>query len=74
MQDAKLVVVETYTSTMEAEMDKGRLETAGIDAMIQADDCGGMRPHLQLKGVQLLVRDTDLEEAREILVFQEDMD
>ena len=31
-------------------MAKGALESAGIDAMIQADTAGGMRPHLAWAG------------------------
>jgi hypothetical protein len=46
MSDANLVVVHSFGSSPEAEMAKGALEAAGIDAMIQADSAGGMRPHL----------------------------
>jgi Putative prokaryotic signal transducing protein len=71
MLDSSLKVVKTYVSTLDAELDKGRLESAGIQAMIQADDCGGMRPHLQLQGVTLMVRAEDEADAVEIL-SQED--
>ena len=44
------------------------LEGSGIDATIQKDDCGGMRPYLQIMtGVQLLVAQEDAERAMEIL-------
>jgi hypothetical protein len=45
------------------------LDAAGIDAIIQADSGGGMRPHLAWAGVgfQILVREEDLTEARNIL-------
>ena len=45
------------------------LDAAGIDAIIQADSGGGMRPHLAWAGVgfQILVRAEDLTEARNIL-------
>lgn len=50
-------------------MAKGALESAGIDAMIQADSAGGMRPHLAWStgGFKVLVREHDLEDGRAIL-------
>jgi hypothetical protein len=35
--------------------------------MIQSDDCGGVRPHLWMGGIQLLVRDEDAQRALEVL-------
>jgi hypothetical protein len=35
--------------------------------MILSDDCGGVRPHLWMGGVQVLVRDEDAQRAIEIL-------
>ena len=55
---------------MDAEMDKGILVAAGFAAMVRADDCGGMRPHLQLQGVELLVRAEDAVEALGLLEAQ----
>ncbi|MDD3552610.1 MAG: hypothetical protein PHH39_10680 [Methanothrix soehngenii] len=44
------------------------LEGSGVEAIIQKDDCGGMRPYLQvMTGVQLLVAKEDVERAMEIL-------
>ena len=67
MKDPDLTVVRTYLNAMDAEMAKGLLEASGIPAMITADDCGGMRPHLQLQGVELLVRVEDADQAVRIL-------
>lgn len=69
MPDAELVVVHAYDNGAEAEVARSALEAAGIDAMIQADSGGGMRPHLAWAGVgfRILVRDSDVEAAREIL-------
>jgi hypothetical protein len=69
MRDANLVVVHTFGSGSEAEMAKGALEAAGIDAMIQADTAGGMRPHLAWSGdgFKVLVREEDAEVARDVL-------
>lgn len=69
MPDAELVVVHMFGTRIEAEIAKGALEAAGIDAMIQADTAGGMRTHLAWSGAgfQLLVRDEDVPDAREVL-------
>jgi hypothetical protein len=61
------VAVRLFMSTIEAEIAHGALEAAGIEAVVSADDCGGMRPHLQVGRVALLVRPEDLEEARRVL-------
>jgi len=57
---------------MEADLAKGALESAGIDAMIQADSAGGMRPHLAWAsgGFKVLVREEDAAAARELLEQQ----
>ena len=63
-----LVVVAEYTSTTEAEMAKGVLESCGIGALISADDCGGMEPQLQLiRGVRLMVLRENHERAKTAL-------
>lgn len=45
------------------------LEAAEIDAIIQADTAGGMRPHIAWAsgGFKVLVREEDALEAKEIL-------
>jgi hypothetical protein len=69
MDDSSLVVIHAFNNTQEAELAAGALDAAGIDAMIQADSGGGMRPHLAWAGVgyQILVREEDAAAAREIL-------
>jgi putative signal transducing protein len=62
-----LRTIATYINYIEAELAESALDAAGIDAMIRADDCGGVRPHMWMGGVQLIVRDEDVERAREIL-------
>jgi hypothetical protein len=59
MQDAKLVVVQSYASRPEADLAKGALEDAGIQGMVQADTAGGMREHLAWcgAGFKILVRE-----------------
>ena len=69
MPDVQLVVVHTFDSRPEADMAKSALEAAGIDALIQADTGGGMRPHLAWAGAgfRLLVREDDAAAARDVL-------
>ncbi len=64
---AELVVVATFLNQIEADMAKGILEGADIESMISADDAGGLRPHLWMGGVRLLVRAEDAEQAIKIL-------
>ena len=69
MRGANLVVVGAFGTAPEAELAKGALQTAGIDAMIRADSVGGMRPHVAWAsgGYKVLVREEDEEAAREVL-------
>ncbi len=63
-----LKTIATFGTEIEAELFKGKLESSGIKAFIFKDDCGGMRPHMQLTdGVKLKVAAIDLEIAKEIL-------
>jgi Putative prokaryotic signal transducing protein len=65
--DAELVVVATFLNRIDAEVAQGALEAADIESIVQADDAGGMRPHLWMGGVHLLVRAADQARARKIL-------
>jgi hypothetical protein len=67
MSDAELVVVSTFLNHIEAELAQGALEAAGIESLISADDAGGLRPHLPLSGVRVLVRAEDAERAGRVL-------
>ena len=63
-----MIVVHSFTSELEAQMARGRLESAGIESLVSSDDCAGLHPHLQgVYGVKLLVFEKDLEQAKEIL-------
>jgi hypothetical protein len=48
-------------------MAKSALEAAGIECLVHADDAGGLRPDMQMRGVDLLVRAEDVTRADEIL-------
>ena len=62
-----LVVVRTFGSSIEGHLAHSALEAAGIDSILRPDDCGGQRPHMQILGVDILVREEDLDEAQRIL-------
>jgi hypothetical protein len=54
--------------TIDAEIAKGHLESAGIEVFIIKDDVGGTFPSLQnMEGPQLSVNETDEEGATIIL-------
>lgn len=62
------VIAKVCDSRMQADLLKAYLEMEGIEAIIQADDAGGMIPTLaSLNGVKLLVPEDDLKRAQEII-------
>jgi hypothetical protein len=64
----ELVVVATYRYRHEAEIGRTMLEANGVDAVISADDFGGVQPMLgAVSGVRLLVRRQDARAARALL-------
>ena len=67
MTDTALVVIRTFLNNVDAELARGVLESAAIESMIQADDCGGVRPHLWMGGVRLLVAAENAARAEEVL-------
>jgi hypothetical protein len=67
MRASPLVVVRTFSTAIDAELAKSALTAANIDSMIRADDSGGMRPHLWTRGIELLVRAEDAEQATAVL-------
>src|SRR5262249_38945818 len=68
MDYANLVVVHECGSEMEADLAKGALQAAGIDAMTQADTAGRQRDHLAWSGAGFkpMVREEDAAEPREV--------
>jgi hypothetical protein len=67
MSEDEAVVLEKFSSRMEAQMAAGLLEAEGIYSFISADDAGGAYPPLQHLGVRLIVLPEDERRAREIL-------
>jgi hypothetical protein len=66
---SKLVLVQVFGSQGQADLAKSMLESAGIDAMIQADTAGGMDTAIAWGdlGFRVLVREEDAAEARQVL-------
>ncbi|PLX18852.1 MAG: hypothetical protein C0601_03515 [Candidatus Muiribacterium halophilum] len=56
------------SNRIEAELLKGYLESEGVKAFIEADDCGGMAPHLHvLISIKIYVAENELEKAKGLL-------
>jgi hypothetical protein len=59
---------KTYSARYEAELAQSVLETNGIETLISSDDAGGVGPALAFtRGVQLLVKEEDIQKAEELL-------
>jgi hypothetical protein len=67
MSHPDLVVVRTFPSRIEAEIAQSALEADGIQAVVLADDVGGQYSRLWMTGVRLLVPDSQVTRAAEIL-------
>ncbi|HQP10228.1 MAG TPA: DUF2007 domain-containing protein [Candidatus Omnitrophota bacterium] len=65
---AEFVILKEFLQRHDAEMIKNLLEENGIKSIVQADDCGGLRPFLSFGcTIKLKVDISDAEEARIIL-------
>lgn len=62
-----MVVIRTFLNNVDAELARSALEAAEIESVIRADDCGGVRPHLWMGGVELLVGTDDAAQAEAVL-------
>jgi hypothetical protein len=64
----KMIKIQTYCDHVTAENVKNFLNVHGIEAVLSADDAGGVRPELTLsRGVKLWVREEDVNAVRELL-------
>lgn len=64
----ELVRLGTYNTITEAHLVKAKLESAGIDAVVQSDDLGSTTPMLgNVRGVRVLVREDDRADAMDVL-------
>ena len=81
MTDDQLVTVAVFPVRSDAEIARARLESAGITALVRADDEGGLNPgFFSHYGVRVEVRSSEAEDARLLLsspaarpVLQEEM-
>jgi hypothetical protein len=71
MSFSEFVTFRTYLNHIEADLAKTVLDAAGIESFIRSDDCGGMRPHLWMSGIELLVHIDDAANAAELLGNEE---
>lgn len=70
-----LVEVARFLDEAQAHVARGVLSGAGIDAVVLADNAGGMRPHLSMaSGVRVMVPRADLQKAGAIIAASPDVD
>lgn len=63
-----LVKLGTFSTLTEANLVKARLESEGIDALVQSDDLGSMMESMiTVRGVRVLVREGDRAAAMDVL-------
>jgi hypothetical protein len=67
MYQPEFIIFRTFLNHIDAELARMTLEAAGIQCFIRSDDCGGMRPHLWMAGIDLLVHKDDTPRAEEVL-------
>jgi hypothetical protein len=65
-EQPELITIETYRDTAEAEMAKGRLRSAGIDAFIVGENAGVLYGNT-IDSLQLQVNPSDEADARAVL-------
>lgn len=65
--DGATAVVAVVDNRTEADLIVGLLDSYGLRAVLVADDAGGNAPHLQRKGVRVLVAASDEAAARQAL-------
>lgn len=72
----KLVAIRTFSTRIEAELARMALEARGIQAIIRADDCGGMHSAMtfSIGRPRLLVFDVDAEVALKLLEMKQAWD
>lgn len=63
--------VAVFSSRLEAELARARLEVEGIPSYLLTDDAGGWEPQLDIRGVRLMVAEQDRAPALEVLDLPE---
>ena len=63
-----IILLKSYITRIEADMDANFLRSHGIEVIIQSDDCGGVSPGLTISNrIKLFIRQDDLDKAKELL-------
>lgn len=66
--ETNFILFDTYFNEVDAELVSSLLKSSGIEVIIRRDDLGGIYPQLTFtKGINLLVKEEDQEDARKIL-------
>jgi hypothetical protein len=61
-------VMRVFLNVYDAEVARGALQAAGIDAWVRSDDAGGVHPGMwTARGVQLFVKEEDVARADAVL-------
>jgi hypothetical protein len=63
----RLIAIGSYGTRGEAEVVQGLLASAGIEALISADDAGGAYPFVLSGGARVLVDESDAAAASELV-------
>ena len=74
MDESALVPIETFVNRIDAELARGALAAAGIEAVVSNDDAGGVYASAMRPGSRLLVRTEDVERATEVLSTTAELD
>jgi hypothetical protein len=69
---AREISIGTFPTRFEAETAQGLLASAGIDAVVASDDAGGAYPFDLSGGAHLLVEESDVEVAAQVLADRAD--
>jgi hypothetical protein len=74
MTQPKLVVIETFFNRMDADLARSVLTAASIDSIVSPDDGGGAYAGVRALAVRLLVREEDVERAKNVLAATAELD
>ena len=63
-----MFIIKTFSNETEAQFTLNHLLALEVNALIEKDNCGGMRPHMDISmGVDLLVANEDRDKALAVL-------
>lgn len=65
--DEKLVTIERFDTSFDAELAKLTLENAGIEAVVLGDNLPVNLPEIEVMRIELQVFEKDVEKAKQVL-------